>query len=61
MAIPLTGRLSGTPASIRANTLLQVAAILVEPFWLIISVTLRIAYGKSASSGKTAVTARSAK
>ncbi len=61
MAIPDTGRLSGTPASIKAMQLLQVAAMLVEPFWLIISVTERIVYGKSASLGKTALRARSAK
>ena len=39
----------------------QVAAMLVEPFWDIISVTDRIAYGKSASLGRTLETARSAR
>lgn len=61
IAIPLTGALSGTPASINAKQLEQVAAMLVLPFWLIISVTERIAYGKSFSSGNTGIIARSAK
>jgi hypothetical protein len=39
----------------------QVAAIEVEPFWLMISVTLRIAYGKSSVLGKTDTKARSAR
>ena len=59
--MPLTGALSGTPASISAIQLEQVAAMLVEPFWLIISVTERIMYGNSASLGRTAVKARSAR
>ena len=61
VAMPLTGAVKGTPASISARQLEQVAAIDVEPFWLIISVTLRIAYGKSSSLGNTGVKARSAK
>jgi polyribonucleotide nucleotidyltransferase len=48
----------GTPASIRAKQLEQVAAIEVEPFCDMISVTLRIAYGKSSIEGNTASSAR---
>jgi len=61
MAMPETGAFNGTPASISAKQLEQVAAIDVEPFWLIISVTERMAYGKSSSLGSTGVKARSAK
>ncbi|MCY1383461.1 hypothetical protein D9M69_715870 [compost metagenome] len=61
IAIPETGRFNGTPASISASTELQVAAIEVEPFWLMISVTLRIAYGNSSSVGNIGSTARSAR
>ncbi len=61
MAIPLTGAVIGTPASISAMHELQVAAIDVEPFWLIISVTERMVYGKSASAGNTGIKAFSAK
>ncbi len=61
MATPATGRFKGTPASIRARQELQVAAIEVEPFWDMISVTLRIAYGKSSSLGRTGIKARSAR
>lgn len=42
MATPDTGRLRGTPASMRARQLEQVAAMEVEPFWDMISVTERI-------------------
>ena len=61
MAIPLTGREIGTPASIRARQLAQVAAMEVEPFWDMISVTERMAYGKSSSVGRTGRRARSAR
>ena len=43
-----------------ARQLEHVAAIDVDPFWLIISVTDLIAYGNTVSSGKTAIKARSA-
>ena len=46
----LLGAFSGTPASISAKQLEQVAAIEVEPFWLMISVTIRMVYGNSASA-----------
>jgi hypothetical protein len=45
----------------RAIQLEHVAAMLVEPFWLIISVTERMVYGKSASLGSIGKIARSAK
>ena len=61
IAIPLTGRFRGTPASINAKQLEQVAAIDVLPCWLMISVTERIVYGNSASLGRTACKALSAK
>ena len=53
--------LTGTPASSSAKQLEHVAAMLVLPFWLIISVTERIIYGNSSSVGRTAVSARSAR
>ena len=61
IATPETGRFKGTPASIRAIHEEQVAAIEVEPFWDMISVTERMAYGKSSSEGSTGSKALSAK
>ena len=61
IATPETGSFRGTPASIRARQDEQVAAIEVEPFWDIISVTERMAYGKSSLDGRTGRRARSAR
>jgi hypothetical protein len=47
MAIPDTGDVIGTPASMRARVPPVVAAIEVEPFDDRISETNRIVYGKS--------------
>ena len=43
MAMPETGDLIGTPASMSAMQEEQVAAMEVEPFWDMISVTERMA------------------
>jgi hypothetical protein len=45
--------LIGTPASIRLRIPPQTDAIDDEPFDSVMSETIRIVYGKSASSGKT--------
>ena len=60
MAIPATGALMGTPASIRASVQPQTAAIEVDPFELRISETSRIVYGQSSTLGMTGSIARSA-
>ena len=60
MATPETGREIGTPASISAIVLPQTLPIEVLPFEPSASETTRKAYGKSASSGMTGASARSA-
>ena len=60
MAIPATGALIGTPASIRASVDPQTEAIDDEPLDSKMSETTRIVYGKSSTFGTTATRARSA-
>src|SRR3989344_3263012 len=54
IAIPATGRVIGTPASIRAIVPAQTVAIEVEPLDARHSETMRIVYGKISFVGKTA-------
>src|SRR4029450_4411590 len=61
MATPATGALSGTPASIKDNVPPQTLAIDDEPFDSVMSETIRIVYGKSASSGSAVSNARRAR
>ncbi len=61
MAMPETGRLMGTPPSMRARQLPQVDAIEEEPLDSMTSETTRMAYGNSFSSGRTGSSARSAR
>ena len=61
IAIPATGALTGTPASMSASDDPQTEAIELEPLLSVISETIRITYGNSASVGITALIARSAK
>ena len=51
MAIPATGALIGTPASINASVEPQIDACEEEPFDSNTSLTIRIVYGKSVVSG----------
>ena len=60
IAIPATGDLMGTPASIKASVDPQTEAIDVDPLELRISETRRMVYGKSSTGGTTASSARSA-
>ena len=60
MAMPATGALIGTPASISDSVEPQTLAIDVEPFELRMSLTSRSAYGNSSSLGITGLSARSA-
>ena len=60
MAIPATGAINGTPASIKDKVEPQTAACEVEPFEDIVSETTRIAYGKVDTGGITASSALSA-
>ena len=60
IAMPATGALSGTPASIIDSVEPQTDAIDVEPFELRTSDTKRNAYGNSSSFGTTGISARSA-
>ncbi len=53
MAMPATGALIGTPASISASVLPQVLAIEVLPLLESTSETRRMVYGNSSSSGMT--------
>ena len=59
MGMPATGALRGTPASSSAMVEPHTLAIEVEPLLLRISVTMRVTYGHSSSSGMTLCTARS--
>src|SRR3989344_9291256 len=54
IAIPATGRVIGTPASISAIEPAQTVAIEVEPFEARHSETMRIVYGKTSFPGRTA-------
>src|SRR4051794_41689175 len=60
IAMPATGRLSGTPASISDSDDPQTDAIDDEPLDSRMSDTTRIVYGKSSIDGTTATSARSA-
>ena len=60
MAMPATGALMGTPASISARQEPQVEAMEEEPLEDRISDTTRIAYGNSSSEGSTGSSALSA-
>src|SRR6058998_2792841 len=61
IATPAAGFLIGTPASIRLRMPPHTVAIDDEPFDSVMSETIRIVYGKSASSGRTAWIARRAR
>ncbi len=54
IAIPATGALSGTPASIRDNDAPHTEAIEDEPLDSVMSDTIRITYGKRSAAGRTA-------
>src|SRR3989338_6124231 len=60
MAIPATGFLIGTPASISDNVEPHTDAMLVDPLEDIISDTTLMVYGNSSSGGNTGSSARSA-
>src|ERR1700675_4770577 len=60
IAIPATGALIGTPASISERLEPQTDAIDVEPFDASTSETTRIVYGHSRLLGSTGINARSA-
>ena len=60
IAIPPTGALIGTPASISESVDAQTLAIDVEPLEDSTSETSRSVYGKSSSEGITGISARSA-
>ncbi len=60
MAMPATGRLIGTPASISASDAPHTVAIDDEPFDSVISDTTRIVYGNGSLSGISGRTARQA-
>src|SRR3970040_369068 len=61
IAMPATGGLIGTPASISASELPQTEAIEEEPFDSVISETTRIVYGNDSIDGITATTPRLAR
>ena len=61
MATPATGRLIGTPASIRARVLPQTEAWEVEPLEDMTSETRRRQYGNSSTGGIMGSSARSAR
>ena len=60
MAIPATGALIGTPASISASEAPQTVAMDDEPLDSRMSETMRSVYGKSSRGGRTGSTERSA-
>ena len=60
MAMPATGRRSGTPQSIKLSEAPHTEAIELEPFDSRISLTMRIVYGNSSCVGIKRCTARSA-
>ena len=57
IAIPATGLVKGTPASINDNDVPQTVAIELEPFDSVISDTTLSVYPKSSVSGNTALIA----
>src|SRR3546814_18025222 len=61
IAMPATGALIGTPASINASAEPQTDAIDEEPFDSVISETIRIVYGNSSIVGIPARTPRLAR
>src|SRR6185437_1186270 len=61
MAMPATGAVSGTPASIIASDEPQTDAIDDEPFDSVISETTRSTYGNDSMLGLTAITPRLAR
>lgn len=61
MAIPATGALTGTPASISASEEPHTEAIDEEPLDSVISETTRMVYGNSSRLGITANTPRLAR
>ena len=61
IATPATAARTGTPASNRASEPPQTLAIDDEPFDSRMSDTMRIVYGNSLKSGRTACNARSAR
>src|SRR3989344_649110 len=61
IAIPATGALMGTPASISARVDAQTDAIEVEPFDASDSDTMRIVYGNASLGGTTGRSAFSAR
>src|SRR3989338_11170443 len=61
IAIPATGALMGTPASISARVDAQTDAIEVEPFEATASETMRMVYGNALLSGITGCNAFSAR
>src|SRR5678815_198790 len=61
IAMPATGALIGTPASISASEEPQTDAIEDEPFDSVISDTMRMVYGNSSIDGMTASTPRLAR
>ncbi len=61
MAMPATGALIGTPASISARVAPQTLAWELEPLDSRMSLTTRMVYGKDFSSGITGARARSAR
>ena len=61
IAMPATGALMGTPASMSASVPPHTVAIDDEPLDSIMSDTTRIVYGKASREGKTGRIARSAK
>jgi hypothetical protein len=58
MAIPPTGALIGTPASISARVDAQTEPMDEEPFDSSVSETIRIVYGKSSAPGMIGSSAR---
>ena len=61
IAVPATGALICTPASMSESVEPQTLAIEDEPLLSRISDTIRIVYGKSTSLGRTGSRARSAR
>ena len=61
MAMPATGDLIGTPASMSASEPPQIEAIDELPFDSRMSETIRMVYGKLSFDGMTATRARSAR
>ncbi len=61
IAMPATGRTTGTPASIRARQPPQTVAIEDDPFDSEMSDTRRTVYGKASGAGSTAASARCAR